>query len=121
MPFLFSQMKCCVKDICDKRNSGIYLMTDRSASSNPSLLFDGWTDGKIGRTQEMLHSCQSRRGSETDRESLTRFFRKRSILKDLLVREGRVDGIASAKLSGRVAVAADTSAFGIDLQHNREV
>ena len=69
----------------------------------------------------MLHSRQSRRGSETDRESLTRFFRKRSILKDLLVREGRVDGIASAKLSGRVAVAADTSAFGIDLQHNRDV
>ena len=52
-------MKCCVKDICDKRNSGIYLMTDRSALGNPSLLYDGWTDGKISRTQEMLHSCQS--------------------------------------------------------------
>ena len=52
------------------------------------------------------------------KESLTRFFRKRSILKDLLVREGRVDGIASAKLRGRVA-AAEASGFGIDLKtHN---
>ena len=50
-------------------------------------------------------------------KSLTRFFRKRSILKDLLVREGRVEGIASAKLSGSVAVEAETSALGIDLQH----
>ena len=49
------------------------------------------------------------------KESLTRFFRKRSILKDLLVREGRVEGIASAKLRGRVA-AAEASGFGIDLK-----
>ena len=45
-------------------------------------------------------------------------------MKDLLVREGRVEGIASAKLSGRVAVdvvAAEPSDFGIDLQHKRDV
>ena len=36
-------------------------------------------------------------------------------MKDLLVREGRVDGIASAKLRGRVA-AAEASGFGIDLK-----
>ena len=65
----------------------------------------------------MLHSCQSRNDQKPIWKSLTRFFRKRSILKDLLVREGRVEGIASAKLSGRVAVdvAAEPSAFGIDL------
>ena len=36
-------------------------------------------------------------------------------MKDLLVSEGRVEGIASAKLSGRAA-AAEASGFGIDLQ-----
>ena len=35
-------------------------------------------------------------------------------MKDLLVREGRVEGMASAKLRGRVA-AAEASGFGIDL------
>ena len=64
----------------------------------------------------MLHSCQSR--NDQLEITLTKFFRNRSILKALLVSEGRVDGIASAKFRGRVA-AAEASGFGIDLQtHN---
>ena len=49
----------CDTDICDKRNSGIYLMTDPSAQGYPPSLADGRTDRKISRTQETLHSCQS--------------------------------------------------------------
>ena len=45
---------------------------------------------------------------------LTRFLRNLSILKDLLVRDGRVEGIASAKFKGSGA-AAEASGFGIDL------
>ena len=91
-----------------------HLFNDRPISLGLPPQSDGWTDGKISRTQEMLHSCQSRNDQKPIWKSLTRFFRKRSILKDLLVSEGRVDGIASAKLRGRVA-AAEASGFGIDL------
>ena len=54
----FCVIDICDTDICDKRNSGIYLMTDPSAQGYPSLA-DGRTDRKISRTQETLHSCQS--------------------------------------------------------------
>ena len=49
-----------------------------------------------------------------NRTWLTRFLRNLSILKDLLVRDGRVEGIASAKFRGSGA-AAEASGFGIDL------
>ena len=55
----FCVIDICDTDICDKRNSGIYLMTDPSAQGYPPSLADGRTDRKISTTQETLHSCQS--------------------------------------------------------------
>ena len=72
----------------------------------------GRTDGKISRTQETLR-C-SNLNMIWNRTWLTRFLRNLSILKDLLVRDGRVEGIASAKFKGSGA-AAEASGFGIDL------